>query len=371
MIAYPNEFSISGVDSCGSMAYFLQLTTEENLYICILDGLWGSKTNKLAHWTPGDQLIVYVERALAAIFSITGESYYDPEPVWPGDLYPYRIPIRLEKIIHPALRPPMSNEDIRRALILHHSRAYGIVLILGAQPLADAAARVLLGYLVQAPAWDNFNPGRMLQAAVAQRLVEQAGMLEEVIQARPDAPPDTAGQPSLHTQMQFYLAQLGHALGFQGWIPKADQHQNYHGTLLAARALPDLPPLPFNESALRIIRNIDVIWLRDEHPAHLFEVEHTTTVYSGLLRMSDLVSLIPALNIDMYIVAPTERKTKVAAEANRPTFARRTLPLAERCRFIPFEKLADFMDVQHDYLRHFNLSILDELSESLISPPHE
>ena len=43
------------------MACYLQLTTEEYLYICILDGVWGSKTNKLARWQPGDQLIVYVD----------------------------------------------------------------------------------------------------------------------------------------------------------------------------------------------------------------------------------------------------------------------------------------------------------------------
>ncbi len=111
------------------------------------------------------------------------------------------------------------------------------------------------------------------------------------------------------------------------------------------------------------MRNIDVIWLSEGSPAHAFEVEHTTTVYSGLLRMSDLTALIPAISIGMFICSRADRKEKVRAEVNRPTFARRSL--AERCRFIPFEKLADFIESQRDYLGHFNTSILDELSESL------
>jgi hypothetical protein len=256
----------------------------------------------------------------------------------------------------------MSSDDIRRVLFKHHTRAYGVVLVLGAQPLDAEAVHVLLDHLLRAPNWDGFNASRQLQAVVAQRMLEQAGADEEAI--RPP-PREKASDLSLHTQIQFYLAQLGHALHFPVWIPKADQGREYHGTRLEEISRAELPPLPFSESALRIIRNIDVIWLYEDSPVYLFEVEHTTTVYSGLLRMSDLIALIPALNIGMFIVAPAERKPKVIAEVNRPTFARRAIPLAERCRFIAFERLADFMQGQSDYLKHFSVSILDELSEAL------
>jgi hypothetical protein len=39
-------------------------------------------------------------------------------------------------------------------------------------------------------------------------------------------------------------------------------------------------------------------------------VEHTTAVYSGLLRMSDLITLHPNLTIRLYIVAPDARKAR-------------------------------------------------------------
>ena len=52
------------------MAYFLQKTTEENLYLCIKHSVWGAKTNKLSHWQAGDQMVAYVEKELAALFTL-------------------------------------------------------------------------------------------------------------------------------------------------------------------------------------------------------------------------------------------------------------------------------------------------------------
>ena len=48
-----------------------------------------------------------------------------------------------------------------------------------------------------------------------------------------------------------------------------------------------------------------------------FEFETSTSVYSGLLRMSDLIAVVPALNIQLYIVAQEERRNKVLSELSR------------------------------------------------------
>lgn len=82
---------------------------------------------------------------------------------------------------------------------------------------------------------------------------------------------------------------------------------------------------------------IDAIWLKRNAPMAAFEVETTTSAHSGLRRMSDLVELVPALNIDLYIVAPQEREDKVLREMARPTFRRIGLP--DICRFISVEDL--------------------------------
>ena len=77
-------------------------------------------------------------------------------------------------------------------------------------------------------------------------------------------------------------------------------------------------PTQFNEATNRTIELIDVLWLKGNSIVAAFEVECTTAVYSGLLRMSDLLALQPNLNIKLYIVAPDERKDKVEQEIRRP-----------------------------------------------------
>ena len=48
-----------------------------------------------------------------------------------------------------------------------------------------------------------------------------------------------------------------------------------------------------------------------------FEVEHTTSIYSGLLRMSDLLTMQPNIDIKLYLAAPDERFTKFKNEVPR------------------------------------------------------
>jgi hypothetical protein len=52
-------------------------------------------------------------------------------------------------------------------------------------------------------------------------------------------------------------------------------------------------PLNYDLTTIKTIENIDVIWLFRRSIVHAFEVEHTTAIYSGLLRMADLLALQP------------------------------------------------------------------------------
>jgi len=98
----------------------------------------------------------------------------------------------------------------------------------------------------------------------------------------------------------------------------------------------DRLPTQFNEATTRTIELIDVLWLSGNSIVAAFEVECTTSVYSGLLRMSDLLALQPNLDINLYLVAPDERRDKVEQELLRPTFSLREKPLARICGFLPF-----------------------------------
>jgi len=145
-----------------------------------------------------------------------------------------------------------------------------------------------------------------------------------------------------HTEIQYHLLKLGAELGLEVWVARNDRGKRYQGELLGAMSnMLDELPTQFNELTNRTIELIDVLWLRDNTILAAFEIEATTSIYSGLLRMSDLLALQPNLELSLYLVAPDDRRAKVRQEIARPTFAYREKPLPRICGFIGFEKLME------------------------------
>jgi hypothetical protein len=99
-------------------------------------------------------------------------------------------------------------------------------------------------------------------------------------------------------------------------------------------------PLNYDETTLRTIEQIDVIWLKRRSIVRAFEVEHTTAIYSGILRMADLLALQPNMDIRLHIVAPSSRREKVFQEITRPVFSLlEGGPLSGRCTYILYESV--------------------------------
>ena len=146
-------------------------------------------------------------------------------------------------------------------------------------------------------------------------------------------------QPALdHTHVQWLLAKVGKQLGCRVWIAANDWRRAWGGEPLGSLSVRALPPLGLSADSQRLVSLIDVVWLTGVNQvAAAFEVEHTTSVYSGLLRMADLAALSPNLNFPLYVVAPASRLAKVRRELVRPTF--RALGLDRRCRFFSGESL--------------------------------
>ncbi len=159
--------------------------------------------------------------------------------------------------------------------------------------------------------------------------------------AQPEAEPEIFNDSAVptHTQVQWILAKIGRKLGCRIWIAANDQNKEWQGERLGDFSLKDMPHLGMVDPAVqRIIGLIDVLWIKGTNQiAGAFEVEQTTSIYSGLLRMSDLVVLVPILNFPLYIVSPKSRMEQVKRELSRPTF--QYLELHKRCRFFASEDL--------------------------------
>ena len=162
---------------------------------------------------------------------------------------------------------------------------------------------------------------------------------EPVVEQPRDSPPPGREEAGLnHTQIQWLLARIGKRLGCRVWVAANDQKKEWEGQRLGDLSIKRLPALGMDRESERVVGLIDVLWLQGRRQvAAAFEIEHTTSIYSGLLRMSDLAALSPNLSFPLYIVAPGDRLDKVRRELSRPTF--QALELHKRCGFFSFEVL--------------------------------
>lgn len=124
-----------------------------------------------------------------------------------------------------------------------------------------------------------------------------------------------------HAEIQGWLRDLGRALGFDVWIAANDRTR-----ALADGRLGDgcVAALPAPLAAIDSVPLIDVIWLErgGEHAVAAFEVEHTTSIYSGIMRMLDLASGAVQAVRGLYLVAPDAREEDVRKQLARPAFRR-------------------------------------------------
>ena len=129
-------------------------------------------------------------------------------------------------------------------------------------------------------------------------------------------------------------------------------------------AMLDGLPTQFDVVTNKTVENIDVLWLSGQAIVAAFEVEHSTSIYSGLLRMSDLLTMQPNLDIKLYLVGPEERLSKFENEVARATFASRKKPLHSVCSFLSYSKLCQRLEEAKNVIAYLKPEFLDELADS-------
>ncbi|MDD1416658.1 hypothetical protein MEN41_19160, partial [Dolichospermum sp. ST_con] len=134
------------------------------------------------------------------------------------------------------------------------------------------------------------------------------------------------------------LAKLGQKLSGAVWIARGNHSKLWDNEKLGSYSIDALPHLAMGNPAQNIVEYIDVVWLRgDNQVAAAFEVECSTSIYSGLLRLADLVALSSNLSFPVYIILPKSRVREVKKELSRPCF--KSLKLDKKCRWIFIEDL--------------------------------
>jgi len=310
----------------------------------------------------GDTFLCYltgVQRWVGAL-QVESAAYHDTTPMWTADVFPVRFRVRPIVFLEPEHGIPAA--DLANDLEMVRTGRWGGIRRGSPTRLDSTDGEKILQALKRAEADPVERP--LTPKGLAKARLRQRRLLRRVGEA-PRPPIE-----SVHTRVQWKLLQLGSALGLDIWVARNDRGRSYEG-----RAFRDLPALrqelglPLPQQALSIVEMIDVLWLDGSAITAAFEIEHTSSIYSGILRMSDLVASFPHLNIRLYLVAPEERRNEVCREMTRPTFARLQPPLREACKYIPIEKLESRIEQLGDALADIRPSFIDRIAEQCPSAP--
>ena len=141
-----------------------------------------------------------------------------------------------------------------------------------------------------------------------------------------------------HTEVQGWLRDLGSALGFDVYVAANDRGRSVNGQRLGDGCRDELPAAVATAGA-ESVRLIDVIWLErnTDRVAAAFEVEHTTSIYSGIVRLLDLALGAADRAVHaLFLVAPDSREADVRTQLQRPAFQ----GVARlHVRFLPYSEL--------------------------------
>lgn len=153
---------------------------------------------------------------------------------------------------------------------------------------------------------------------------------------------DARQEESQHTQAQYLLIALGRALGMQVHVARNDRHRSFAGKAFAPMTLERLPERGWPAEVADTVALIDVLWLdAADRVVCAFEVEHSTSIYSGILRLHDLARSLEGCSCGLYLVSPERREREVLAQLARPSMQHaRDLQMD----FVSFEDLRENCD---------------------------
>ncbi len=324
---------------------------------------------------PGDRLVCYVTKVSRwiGILEVTEQFYEDDTPLFHPEIDPYVV--RFHVKVHVWL--PME-----KAIPIHTDKVWDF---LSFTKNHKKNSKSWTGKVRKSLTRLSEHDGKLLEQVLANqcsegetyelteddhkkltvhsiRRVDKAVSVS--IPEKDETAPAASDKKTLREsyKMQALLAKIGEVMGFKVWIPNNDRSNVLKEWMTADGVLLDVLPLNYDVTTMKTIEQIDVLWLKGGSIVRAFEVEHSTAVYSGILRMADLLALLPNMDIRLHIIAPVERKEKVLQEINRPVFSLlERAPLSEICTYVSYDSIKEISTIQH--LSYTSDDVLDEFTE--------
>lgn len=184
--------------------------------------------------------------------------------------------------------------------------------------------------------------GKIIQSQGREFSSEEVARIEKQIAKRHREVRAEETEDDLHTEMQYTLLKIGHSLGYDVIAASNDRSKNYRGSQFSAISLKAFPEMAVEKETLNTIGLIDVVWFEKgtSRVVAAFEVEKSTSIYSGILRLSDLALSFAEQAADLFLVIPGSRERDVILQLTRPSIKNAQLPI----QYVVFNDLRENCD---------------------------
>lgn len=130
--------------------------------------------------------------------------------------------------------------------------------------------------------------------------------------------PEVNYRDTEHSEMIYYLSEIGKKAGYKVWIGSKEQGDTFKNEKLSKYCtVPNLKLSGFSNDELRRIAMIDVLWYDDFSVKYVFEVENSTSITSAIERASHIPEEYDAKR---FIVIPEERQKMLERKMCEPMF---------------------------------------------------
>ncbi len=146
-------------------------------------------------------------------------------------------------------------------------------------------------------------------------------------------------EEDLHTEMQYHLMTIGGSIGYDVISAANDRSKCHEGKSLSFLGLERFPDLDIDKDTYKTIKLIDVVWFEKgtNKIACAFEVEKSTSIYSGILRLTDLHFSFKNDPPMLFLIIPDAREKEVLIQLQRPSINNSGIDI----HYILFSELRD------------------------------
>lgn len=130
--------------------------------------------------------------------------------------------------------------------------------------------------------------------------------------------PEVNYRDSEHSEMIYYLSEVGRKAGYKVWIGSKEQGDTFQNEKLSKYCTESNLKLEgFTKDEMRRIEMIDVLWYDENSIKYVFEVENSTSITSAIERASHIPE---KYDVQRFIVIPEERQKMMDRKMGEPMF---------------------------------------------------